>query len=53
LLDMSTAEFRRLVEAGALPRGREIAPGLRRWDTEELRKIVRGDATEGLDGVSW
>jgi len=40
LLDMKSNEFRRLVEAGHLPRGREIAPGLLRWPVEDLRWIV-------------
>lgn len=53
LLSMKPSEFRTLVDAGHLPRGREIAPGFTRWDVEELRRIARGDATEGLGGVSW
>lgn len=51
LLDMKPAEFRALVQAGHLPRGREIAPGLVRWDAEALRQIGRGDAIEG--GIEW
>lgn len=51
LLDMRLAEFRRLVEAGVLPPGREIAPGLVRWDTEQLRAIGRGDVMDG--GYQW
>ena len=47
LLDMKPAEFRSLVAAGALPRGREIAPGVVRWDTERLRAIGRADAMDG------
>jgi hypothetical protein len=40
LLDMSVAEFQRLVAEGALP-----GPGpLDRWDVEELRRIARGEA---------
>jgi hypothetical protein len=53
LLDMGVAEFRELVVAGVLPRGREIAPGLRRWDVAELRKIITGHAAEGMDDVTW
>lgn len=51
LLDMKLAEFRSLVEAGHLPRGREIAPGLWRWATEDLRRIVSGEAIDGE--IDW
>jgi len=51
LLDMRQAEFRALVAAGHLPRGREIAPGVIRWDAEQLRAIGRGDAIDG--SISW
>jgi hypothetical protein len=51
LLDMRPAEFRSLVEGGHLPRGREIAPGIIRWDTEQLRKIGTGEAIDG--GIEW
>ncbi len=51
LLDMTRSEFRSLVDNGHLPRGREIAPGVVRWDAEALRKILRGDAIE--DGIEW
>lgn len=51
LLDMKPAEFRALVGAGHLPRGREIAPGMVRWITEDLRKIASGEAIEG--GIDW
>ena len=51
LLDMKPAEFRALVEAGHLPRAREIAPGVPRWDTEQLRMIGKGEAIEG--GIEW
>ncbi|QCO56953.1 hypothetical protein EOK75_14225 (plasmid) [Pseudorhodobacter turbinis] len=53
LLDMKPAEFCALVERGHLPRGREIAPGFVRWDVDELRRIGRGDAIDGMDGVQW
>lgn len=53
LLDMSSGEFRSLVEAGALPRGREIAPGVLRWDVEHLKRIGRGDLASGFDEVEW
>ena len=42
-LDMTCAEFRRLVEAGALP-----GPcRLDRWDMEQLAAIMRGNAMPG------
>lgn len=53
LLDMKPAEFRALVEAGHLPRGREIAPGVLRWVTEDFHRIARGDAADGMGGVQW
>lgn len=51
LLDMKPAEFRALVEAGHLPRGREIAPGVIRWSADDLRRIASGEAIEG--GIEW
>ena len=51
LLDMKPAEFRALVEAGHLPRGREIAPGVPRWVTDDLRRIASGEAIDG--GIEW
>lgn len=53
LLDMKPAEFRALVEAGYLPRGREIAPGVVRWVTDDLRRIDSGDASDGMGDVQW
>lgn len=53
LLDMKPGEFRALVEAGHLPRGREIAPGLVRWSVDEMRRIAAGQAAEGMGGVQW
>ena len=53
LLDMKPAEFRALVEAGHLPRGREIAPGLVRWPVDDLRRIVAGEAIDGMGDVQW
>lgn len=46
LLDLTPAEFRCLVECGSLPRGRELAPGVVRWDTEELRRIAKGEPAD-------
>lgn len=51
LLDMKPGEFRALVEAGHLPRGRQIAPGVERWDTAMLAKIATGEAME--QGMQW
>ncbi len=48
LLDMRPGEFRALVEAGHLPRPRDLG-GFERWDVEELRRIARGDAAFGDD----
>ena len=53
LLDMSRTEFRALVDGGHLPHGREIAPGVVRWDVEDLRRICRGDAAESLSDIKW
>lgn len=51
LLDLKPAEFRALVEAGHLPRGREIAPGVLRWLTDDLKRIASGEAIDG--GIEW
>lgn len=53
LLDMKPAEFRALVEAGHLPRGREIAPGVVRWSSDDLRRIASGEAIDGMGDVRW
>ena len=53
LLDMKPSEFRALVVAGHLPRPREIAPGVERWDVADLRRIGSGDAVDGLGDVAW
>ena len=53
LLDMTPAEFRALVEAGHLPRGREIGPGMFRWAVDDLRRIAGGQAIEGMGDVQW
>ena len=53
LLDMKPAEFRALVDRGHLPKGFEIVPGVERWDVDGLRRIGRGDAIDGMDGVKW
>ncbi len=51
LLDIKPSEFRKLVDAGHFPRGREFC-GYVRWDVDELRQIVRGEAVEG-GGIAW
>lgn len=51
LLDMKPAEFRGLVEAGHLPRGREIVPGMVRWSVDDLRRIATGEAID--QGINW
>ena len=43
LLDLKPAEFRSLVDGGHLPRPKGLG-GFERWDVEELRRIIRGDA---------
>ncbi len=53
LLDMKLVEFRALVEAGHLPRGREIAPGVVRWWIDDLRRIASGEAADGMGNVQW
>lgn len=53
LLDMNPREFRALVDAGHLPRGKEIAPGMIRWAVDELRRIASGEASEGMWDVQW
>lgn len=53
LLDLKTGQFRELVKAGHLPRGREIAPGLVRWPVDDLSRIATGDAAEGMGDVQW
>lgn len=53
LLDLHPKEFRDLVDRGHLPKGRQIAPGVTRWSTEDLRRIASGEAAEGAGGVKW
>lgn len=52
LLDMRSADFRRLVQDGALPGPRETG-GRVRWDVAELRRIITGEAAKGLGDVQW
>jgi hypothetical protein len=48
LLDLKPCEFRDLVTAGHLPAGREVAPGLRRWPVEELKRVGSGEAARPI-----
>ena len=52
LLDMRPAEFRAQVEVGNLPPGREIAPGVLRWNTDDLRKLAKGDLARPDGGLT-
>ena len=52
LLDMKPAVFRGLVKDGMLPGPRDIG-GHPRWDVAELRRIINGEAAEGLGDVQW
>lgn len=53
LLDLELSVFRKLVEAGHLPSGREIAPGVKRWWVAALVQIYNGDAVDNLGDVKW
>lgn len=52
LLDMKPAEFTQLADTGHLPRPRKIG-NMNRWDVDELRRIITGEATEGMGDVKW
>jgi hypothetical protein len=52
LLDMKPAEFSALVKDGHLPPARDIG-GLKRWDVQDLRRIISGEAAEGMGGIKW
>ena len=52
LLDMKQAEFSALVKDGHLPPPRDIG-GLKRWDVQNLRRIISGEAVEGMGDVQW
>ena len=53
LLDLRTNEFKALVDEGHLPPGHEIAPGVVRWDTVVLKRILAGDVAELWDQNQW
>lgn len=46
LLDMKPAEFRTLVEVGALPQPRCIVPGVERWYVPDLDAVASGTELE-------
>ncbi|PHQ68570.1 MAG: hypothetical protein COB97_09750 [Paracoccus sp.] len=48
MLDMTPAEFRRLVDGGHLPPPKSIG-GLPRWETSTLRRIISGEAADDGD----
>jgi len=52
LLDMKPAEFSALVKGGHLPKPRDIG-GFKRWDVQDLRRIISGEAVEGMGDVQW
>jgi hypothetical protein len=52
LLDMAPAKFLDLVGRGYLPDGKEIAPGVLRWDVEDLRKLAKGDLARPDGGLT-
>lgn len=52
LLDMKPAEFSALVKDGHLPKPRDIG-GFKRWDVQDLQRIISGAAAEGMGDVKW
>ena len=50
LLDMKPSEFSELVKSGHLPKPRVIG-GLKRWDVQELQRIISGEAVDGMGDV--
>lgn len=53
LLDLKTPHFLKLVDDGHLPPGHEIAPGVVRWDTETLKRLLKGEGAEMWDRIQW
>lgn len=53
LLDLRKNQFIELVEKGYLPPAREIAPGVLRWNTEDLRRISSGQSVDTWGGIDW
>ncbi len=52
LLDMKLTEFTALVRDGHLPPPRDIG-GFKRWDVQELQRIISGEAVDGMGDVQW
>lgn len=52
IICMPVADFLLLVEKGHLPKPRDIG-GHKRWDMEEVRRIIRGDGIDGMGDVEW
>ena len=52
LLDISEAEFLALVNGGQLPKPMDLA-GMKRWSVENLRRIARGEAADGMEDIDW
>jgi hypothetical protein len=52
LLDMKPAEFRGLVDDGVLPKP-TIIGRFERWDVEQLQRIARGEAVDGIGEIIW
>ncbi len=52
MMDLAPIEFRRLVSEGVLPRPRKVGP-FERWDADELKAVLRGDAGDGFEDVQW
>ncbi len=51
LLDMTTKEFRALVDAGALPPPKRLAQGMERWNVQDLCAIANGDPARPEDDI--
>lgn len=49
LLDMKPAEFRSLVDVGALPRPTKLAGNVERWRVADLDAIMRGALPKPTD----
>jgi hypothetical protein len=53
MLELPLSVFNGFVENGLLPKGREIVPGHVRFEVEKLRRVLRGDAVDGMSDVDW
>ena len=52
MMDMTTAEFRRLVGSGSLPSPVRITGDFQRWRVSDLEAVLNGDAMNE-DDFSW